>query len=132
MYRYALAALYGVYGVLYILAFAGVLDCYAVVVGCLATHFTGLAFHYALLEFPGQRWVVVGPVYPTWRPLYEMLVILDGMQMAALVLCAVVLAGGAPRGVETEVGSLVIAYMGVVGCLAKLYINAPGGSAGSQ
>lgn len=120
---YFVVALYTLYAILYVVALAGELDKYEVLVGCLTTHFLGLAGH-AILIAAGRTRIAGLQVDDTLYPpaFWPVYLIVDSAQLAVLALAVTTLAGGIEEDEQLAAGGLVIAYLGVVGCFGKLLL----------
>ena len=120
---YFVVALYTLYAILYVVALAGELDKYEVLVGCLSTHFLGLAGH-AVAIAAGRTRVAGLEVADTLYPpaFYPAYLVVDAAQAAVLALAATTLAGGMERDEQLAAGGIVVAYLGVVSCFGKLLL----------
>ena len=117
-----LAVLYLTYGVLYFLSLKGVevLDWAAVLVGCLTVHFAGLTGHKLIGNKIGAR----PHLYPAdqYTKVWWTYVFVDVAQFVAWGVAVAQLAAGGLELVPVGTVCLVVAYLGVIGCLGKLIL----------
>ena len=121
---YGLVVLYMTYGVLYFLALKGVevFDWAAVLVGCLTVHFIGLAGHWWWKdEYDWLR----PRIYPadSNTSIWWAYVTVDVAQFGVWVVAVVQVAGNDADLMPVGMVCLVVAYLGVVGCLGKLVLR---------